>query len=214
MKSINKLFRNPNIYLNTNSNSTNSLNKVTLTRSTKNLFPLTHYCPYCTHCNSQSDPNLENLTLSCSKEAKNIISNSFEYILNNNIIDSNNMSIFSNNGDDKTLMHDIEILINHNSKQLSHKNSRLTYKVVAHFLDSLIDNKVSLENIITDSELLRKLEKTIVTKGLAFEVADEKILFDEELENLFDLNTKEEIQTLLRSIYILKNILNTREIFR
>lgn len=202
-----------NLNLNSNSNLNNlNVNNTThsLLRNNNNsnrIFANTnnnHFCPYCSHCSSIGDPNMENLIANI-REAKNIITNSFEFILQNNIIDSNNMSIFhpnNSNKDDKDLMQDIEVLLGHNKKQVTHKNgnNRLVYKVVAHFLDGLLSEKVSLEAIVNNSDLVEKFERIVSAKGMYFERSEEKGLFDEELEEMFDVKTKEKIKNLLRSI--------------
>jgi len=116
------------------------------------------------------------------------------------------MSIFHPNNvnkDDKELMQEIEVLLNHNKRLSSHKTAnRLVYKVVAHFLDGLLGEKVPLETIINNSELLEKFEKIVSEKQIYFERNEEKTLFDEEVEELFDVKTKEKIQNLLHSMII------------
>ncbi len=179
-----------------------------------------HYCPYCSHCNNIQDSNMD-ILITTSREAKNMIANSFEYILRNNVIESNNISIFHSNGnykEDKEIMQDIEILLNHHSKFISHKNNRLVYMVVAHFLDSLLSEKVSLENIINNEELIEKFEKIISSKIIGLEKFDEKGFFDDELEELFDIPTKEKIKKLIRSKILKIKIFNYinfyKEIFK
>jgi hypothetical protein len=181
---------------NSNNNLTNTLNAKLFSSSNS------HFCPYCSHCNNIQDPNLDNL-VSLIREAKSIITNSFEFILRNNIIESNNMSIFHPNNankEDKDLMQDIEVLLNHNKKLYTHKSgNRLVYKVVAHFLDGLLNEKVSLDAIINNSDLVDKFEKIIKAKETYFESKEEKGLFDDEIEDMFDVKTKEKIRHLLRS---------------
>jgi len=222
--------QSPRVNLNLNSNNLNNFNNnsnsnipnnnttLSMNRSNTNNYLNTkipksifgninnnqHYCPYCTHCNNINDGQFDNM-ISHVREAKNIITNSFEYILHNNFVESNNSSIFSQNNtikNDKDIMQEIEVLLNHNAKLFSHRkinNIKLVYKVVAHFLDSLLNEKVPFESLINNHKLLERFEKINISKAYAFEKEEESDLFDEEIEDLFDNKTKEKLKKLLRS---------------
>jgi hypothetical protein len=77
----------------------------------------------------------------------------------------------------------------------------MTYKVVSNFLDALIEDKVSLENIVS-KDILEKIKDSTLPKGVAYEKNNEnKVFFDKELESLFDEKSKTTIKNLLERKY-------------
>jgi hypothetical protein len=187
------------------------------------------YCPCCTHCNSIDDEKLDQ-HLFAVRESKSILSKALEYIINNNFMEKNNLDLFNvgslsderqiqqlgretnintegnqinihnNNGNNEDKF-EIDHLLQHFTKQLN-VNNRLTYQVVSHFMNALIEDKYSL-NSLASAETILKMNKSLLTKGLAFDQNKEnQVFFDEELENLFDPKTKEVIKTLFRSNYL------------
>lgn len=162
-----------------------------------------YYCPHCTHCNNTFDSHLDN-NLQNLREAKNIITSSFDYILKKGIIDSSNMNFFIGEEakEDKDFLQEIEILLNHNARLNTHKQKqqRLINKVVAHFLEALVSQKILLENVISNSDLIEKFEKIVTEKSFFLYKGNINKFFDDELEDYFDFRTKEKIKKFIRSI--------------
>lgn len=215
--------KNSNNY---NKNTTANVNNSINFKNSKNLNinNNSNFCPICSHCNNISDPNFEH-NLSVIREAKNILTSSFEFIVKNDLIDTNRMTIFSNSNNDgedekkelKKVVQDFENLLINNSKSMSHRNNRLVYKVIAYFLDKLITDKICLDNLIPNASVIDKFENMLILQGLAFEEHEEKLLFDDELEDLFDVNTREKIKNLIRSkedLHLLKNFSLNVEFFK
>jgi len=65
------------------------LNQIKLFTNRKHEF----YCPHCEHCNGLKDGYFDD-HLSALQEAKNIITKSFEYVLNTNMFQKNNQNFF------------------------------------------------------------------------------------------------------------------------
>jgi len=78
---------------------------------------------------------------------------------------------------------------------------------VTHFLDALVDDKISFDSI-AGTEIFEKLKDSFISQGYAFKENDAEIEFDKELELLFDDNTKERLRKLFKSkiIFILLKI--------
>lgn len=76
----------------------------------------------------------------------------------------------------------------------------MTYKVVSHFLNALIDDELSLERVVAP-EVMERIKDSLISKGMAYEKNDHehKVFFDKELEQLFDDKTKLIIEKLFES---------------
>jgi hypothetical protein len=222
---INKMYfqnQNQNLMQNSNSNIYNNFNNLinvtnhSMWRSQNNLNNTSNwknttkfhsslngnYCPYCTHCNSTHDSNLD-YNLNQIRDAKNIITSSFDYILKKGIIDSSNMNIFTGEEakDERDFLQEIEILLNHNKKFISHniKHQRIVNKIVAHFLEALVNQKMLLENVVSNIELVEKFEKIVSEKSFFMYKGNINKFFDDELEDYFDIKTKEKVRKFIRS---------------
>lgn len=160
-----------------------------------------NYCPHCSHCNSYFDQNFEN-NLHSIKTAKNIITNSFEFIIKNETFE-NKMQFFSSEytKDNEEILGEVEDILQYTSKFNSHnfKNDRLIDKTVSHFLEALIKEKCSLESIVGNNILLKKFEKIIEEKSILAQRQEENNFFDDELEEYFDEKTRELIKKFIRS---------------
>lgn len=79
-------------------------------------------------------------------------------------------------------------------------NNRMTYQVVSHFLNALIEDQLTLENIVSP-EVMERLKGSYLSRGLAYDKQDmeNKLYFDKELEHLFDENSKKIIEKLYES---------------
>jgi hypothetical protein len=82
---------------------------------------------------------------------------------------------------------------------------RGTWKILVHFLDALLDDKVSCD-YITNDENYEKLKDSLIMQGVAFSKKDGIITFDKELEQMFDQETIEKIKKLFGSKNILTKI--------
>ena len=126
---------------------------------------------------------------------------------NNNSYDKNNVNnsinkINSNNSEIENIKNqrninrfDIETFLTSYPK---HSNNRTVLKLVTHFLDALINDKISLDTI-AGTETLEKLKQSLICQGLAFKEYDGELEFDKELDLIFDVQTKEKIRKLFRS---------------
>ena len=81
-------------------------------------------------------------------------------------------------------------------------------QVVTHFLDALVNDKISLESI-TGPDTFNKLKVILISQGIAFEEKDGELDFDKELDLMFDAGTKDKLKKLFKSkkIILLINFL-------
>lgn len=96
---------------------------------------------------------------------------------------------------------------NKKSSKFDLENLLLTYpkittdrnvlELVTHFLDALVNDKISLENIVTP-EIFLKLKETLIAQGMAFKSNEDELDFDQEIDLLFDESTKEKIRKLFK----------------
>ena len=90
---------------------------------------------------------------------------------------------------------DIETLLNTYPK---HNNNRAVLQIVTHFLDALVDDKISLDTI-AGPEVFERLKDSLISQGYAFKENEAEIEFDKELDLLFDDFTKEKLRKLFKS---------------
>jgi len=57
---------------------------------------------------------------------------------------------------------------------------------INNLLNALIEDKLSLENLITP-ELSERLKESMISRGYLYSVNTEEIEFDKEIQNLFDI---------------------------
>lgn len=93
---------------------------------------------------------------------------------------------------------DVDMLLNTYPKQT---NNRTVLQLVTHFLDALINDKLSLEHI-AGPEIIDKLRDSLISQGISFKEAEGEIEFDKELDLIFDESTKEKLRKLFKSIKI------------
>ncbi len=156
------------------------------------------FCPFCEHCNKINDNYLDNY-LCTIKETKNIINKGFDFIIHSDFL--SNTEIFkdnqNNNTSGKTHPFKFEEIMSNFPK--TNVTNRLSYQVLAHFLEALVENKTCLENIAS-TDVIEKFKDCLISKGQAYDENSEKIEFDKELESLFDDNTKQMLENLIKSI--------------
>jgi len=90
---------------------------------------------------------------------------------------------------------DIGVLLNTYPKT---SNNRGTLQIVLHFLDALLNEKTSLD-VIAGSETFDKLKHILIMQGITFNLKDGELDFDQELEMMFDNETKEKLKKLFKS---------------
>ena len=177
------------------------------------------FCPFCQHCNRITDPYLDDYIFSIT-ESKNILSKTADYIINSGIFLKENLDFFDNqipisNENTSRETKDFESLKNNKiqnkaiDKFISSipKNpviDRTTYSVISHFLNALIEDKMSIENIASP-DILNKLKDSLISVGNSFDEVNNLIEYDKELDNLFDENTIGIIRKLYESNHIILN---------
>lgn len=77
-------------------------------------------------------------------------------------------------------------------------SNRLTHRIVSHFLDALVEDKISFEHV-AGPDLSKKLHESLLAQGLSINIKDETYEIDKEFINLFDDKTKEYINDLVKS---------------
>lgn len=171
-----------------------------------------HHCPFCEHCNSLKDESLNKLQYHC-KETCDFIAKSVQYILKENY--KGFSSFFNDNfhlGNSNSCLFEkeknecagiVDILFNH-PKHHSHSTKDM-YKVLNMFLNSLIENKIAIEELIKGTEVNKDdLITNKYIKGFTYDELDDNVLIDKEFENLFDQQTKEKLIEVIKEEYLNK----------
>ena len=83
--------------------------------------------------------------------------------------------------------------------------NRLSYQILAHFLNALLHDKIGLD-VVIDTEILLKFKESLLSKGQAFNEWEEKVELDKELESLFDENTKRIVNDIIHSKVIKEKV--------
>ena len=190
--------------------------KEKIVRKTQNQF----YCPFCEHCNKFEDPFFDNYIFSIN-EAKNFLSKSVEYIVNSGIITKENLDFFESSSSNimqenapkekKISQNDASLISKNQTKEIetfinaipkSIVNSRSTYTILSHFLNALIEDKLSLD-YIASPDIMNKLNDSLISVGYSFIEVNNTLEFDKELETLFDERTMKMIKKLFESLKII-----------
>jgi len=113
--------------------------------------------------------------------------------VNNNLNINNNEyeNIKSNTRSNKF---DIEALLNSYPKN---STNREISKTVLHYLDALLDNKISLDSI-TGRDTFEKYKEKLIMQGITFEIKEDVVEFDDELVIMFDDETREKLKKLFK----------------
>ena len=92
------------------------------------------------------------------------------------------------------------------------KSNRNTYKTVAYFLNSLLEEKVDI-NFLVNKDTVAKINNCLLSRGRAFDIKieDEILDFDKELEKEFSENTKNEILNIFKDSQIRKDLIKTEK---
>lgn len=158
------------------------------------------FCPFCEHCNKIKDDNLD--TYVCTiNESKNIINRGFNFIIHSDVL--SHTEIFKdyhqkeNPSGQKDPFKFENLIVNFPKNNVT---NRLSYQVLAHFLEALLEEKISLETIASP-DVIEKFKTCLLSKGQAYKENSEKLEFDKELDSLFDEKTKTTLEKLIRSIF-------------
>jgi len=226
----NNLDRNANIaFLNSsnNSNTLNSINKALYKKSNKFFCPHCEHCNVIKDENLEKYFNMKEAKNIVRKSLDFIVTNYqtdqsyLDFLLGNNnpglsylnyfnadslyqINKNNNLHINNNEYENlkslkKRTKFDIEVLLNTYPK---HSNNRTVLQLVTHFLDALINDKVSLDSI-AGQETFEKLKDSLISQGIAFKENEGEIEFDKELDTIFDESTKDKLRKLFKSIFFI-----------
>lgn len=84
-------------------------------------------------------------------------------------------------------------------------NDRNILKIVTHFLDALVNDKISIDSIASP-ETFNKLRDILIAQGISFKEKDGELDFDQELDSMFDQETKDKLKKLFKSEYFTKNL--------
>lgn len=128
-----------------------------------------------------------------------INANNLQQINTNNNLHLNNVEYENLKNLKNRTKFDIEVLLNTFPK---HSNNRTVLQLVTHFLDALINDKVSLDSI-AGPEMFERLKDSLISQGIAFKENEGEIEFDKELDAVFDEATKEKLRKLFKSKFFL-----------
>ncbi len=227
LNSCNNIDKNFNYgYMNStnNSNTLNSINKALYKKANKFFCPHCEHCNVIRDENLEKYFDMKEARNIVRKSLDFIVTNYqtdqsyLDFLLGNNnpglnhlsymtnlsslqqINTNNNLNI--NNAEYENLKNiknrtkfDIDVLLNTYPK---HSNNRTVLQLVTHFLDALINDKVSLDSI-AGSEIFERLKDSLISQGVAFKENEGEIEFDKELDNIFDDPTKEKLRKLFKS---------------
>ena len=143
------------------------------------------YCPHCDHCNNIKDDTLKTL-LNASIESKLMINKGLEIFLSETQKINHNVDIFSD------LFKAFEGGINNlllSFPKTTNSQSRLTYDILINFLNTLLDDKIDIDNIISE-DLKNKFDNSLLSKGLIHEYNNIDLIFDKEISDFFDDSAK------------------------
>jgi len=174
------------------------------------------FCPYCEHCNKMSESNLDNHLYSI-KEAKNILNKGVNFIVNSGLISKEKVDLFvlNNSSENSEKLNKDKSTINSQTDSKSQikevdsfiyivpkvtTNNRLTYTVIYNFLNALIENKLTLENIVS-VDTLKKFNESLLSTGFSFLEENKKLEFDKELISNFDPESIKKIKKIYDSNY-------------
>lgn len=162
----------------------------------RSLTQETTYCPHCSHCNKIEDKNLSDHFL-ISKVAMQTIRKGVELTLNHGE-NKNLFNLILNNDQKQDDMYELLKMFDNLSKVITSKN-RESNILMLNYMDALIENKISLENLLGKDLNNRLKEKSMMMEGLSFVTEKEEIVFDQEIESLFDEKTKAVITNIFKS---------------
>lgn len=222
---LNSSSNNINLIHNSSSNTLNSINRAVYNSSNKYFCPHCEHCNVIKDDNLEKYFNMKEARNIVRKSLDFIVTNYqtdqsyLDFLLGNNnpglnnylnymsnhnglqqINTNNNLHLNSAEYENlKFIKHrtkfDIDILLNTFPK---HTYNRTVLQLVTHFLDALINDKVSLDKI-AGPDTFEKLRDSFISQGISFKEIEGEIEFDKELDLIFDESTKEKLRKLFKS---------------
>ena len=79
-------------------------------------------------------------------------------------------------------------------------NMRITYYILLNFLNALLDDKIDINNILTE-DVQKKFSDSLLSKGTAvdYDTTDYKVIFDKEVNDNFDEESRKSIKHIFES---------------
>ena len=208
-----------NSVLNLRKNIKNNLPSISLAKSNSketNVSKNNNFCSKCPHCLKQSGNDILSDYLRDIKESKNIIIKGCSYIIENSFIEKSDL-IFNIIEPETTLLNedlDKESKIkekehfNFNELLKNYKDNnnfpqkREIYNIISNYLNLLIDGDIEIETLIPKN-IMKKFNQKLIANGHLFDLKYDKLIFDPDIENLFDRKTKDTIMQLFKKKYLL-----------
>ena len=208
-----------NSVLNLRKNIKNNLPSISLAKSNSketNVSKNNNFCSKCPHCLKQSGNDILSDYLRDIKESKNIIIKGCSYIIENSLIEKSDL-IFNIIEPETTLLNedlDKESKIkekehfNFNELLKNYKDNnnfpqkREIYNIISNYLNLLIDGDIEIETLIPKN-IMKKFNQKLIANGHLFDLKYDKLIFDPDIENLFDRKTKDTIMQLFKKKYLL-----------
>ena len=209
-----------NSVLNLRKKINNNLPSISVIKSYSKEFNISkniNFCPKCPHCLKQSQNDLLSDYLFDIKESKNIISKACSYIIENSLIDKTDIIFNVIDPETNLLNEDLEkenkikkekekeifdineLLIDYKNK-INFPQKREIYNIVSNYLNLLIDGVIEIEKLIPNS-IIEKFNQKLIANGHLFDL-NNILIFDPDIENLFDGKTKEIIMQLFKKKYL------------
>ncbi len=208
-----------NSVLNLRKNSNNILPSISLKTNTKEISVSknNNFCPKCPHCLKQLDNDLLSDYIRDIKESKNIIIKGCSYIIEKSIIDKTDIIFNIIDPETTFLNEDLDKenkikkekkkeIFNFNELLKNYKDNtnfpqrREIYNIISNYLNLLIDGDLEIEKLIPNT-IMEKFNQKLIANGRLFDFND-KLIFDPDIENLFDEKTKETIMKLFKKKYL------------
>ena len=208
-----------NSVLNLRKNIKNNLPSISLAKSNSketNVSKNNNFCSKCPHCLKQSGNDILSDYLRDIKESKNIIIKGCSYIIENSLIEKSDL-IFNIIEPETTLLNEdldkeskIKEKENFNFNELlkNYKDNnnfpqkREIYNIISNYLNLLIDGDIEIETLIPKN-IMKKFNQKLIANGHLFDLKYDKLIFDPDIENLFDRKTKDTIMQLFKKKYLL-----------
>ena len=182
-----------------------------------------NFCSKCPHCLKQSGNDILSDYLRDIKESKNIIIKGCSYIIENSLIEKSDL-IFNIIEPETTLLNEdldkeskIKEKENFNFNELlkNYKDNnnfpqkREIYNIISNYLNLLIDGDIEIETLIPKN-IMKKFNQKLIANGHLFDLKYDKLIFDPDIENLFDRKTKDTIMQLFKKKY-LKSLMKSKK---
>lgn len=162
------------------STKTNSVNakmkNIKLETQTNRVESRSFYCPFCEHCNKSRTDEYLDMYIICIKEAKSIISKSFDYILNSQVGKQNIIELFNTYKEEKVTLGvestkeqftNLDNMSNRVTTKNFNRNSEnilLSTKLANKTINLINPNKIS--NIYSNKNLVKTSNKNETSENI------------------------------------------------